>query len=151
MSSRRRRWADQAYVENGGDANRESVLVELADTHEPPWWEARVERLYRLEVIPRLEGKANLSEVEKRVLGKARAFLAHMAPQGQKEKKMELDEILGKLQEARSAALSDAAKSRELSLVVTKIDEAILWRQFDLQIKAPARDDVAPAKEAPGA
>jgi hypothetical protein len=47
------------------------------------------------------------------------------------------DTILGRLREARAAALEDLAKSRELSLVVTKIDEAILWRQFDLQIKRP--------------
>lgn len=52
------------------------------------------------------------------------------------------DEILGYLREARAAALSDPMKSRELSLVVTKIDEAILWRQFDLQFKTPADDAV---------
>ena len=47
------------------------------------------------------------------------------------------DAILGLLREARAIALENSAKSRELSLVVTKIDEAILWRQFDLQIKSP--------------
>ena len=46
------------------------------------------------------------------------------------------------LRRARAAALSDPTKSRELSLVVTKIDEAILWRQFDLQLKAPTVNTV---------
>lgn len=48
------------------------------------------------------------------------------------------DSILAHLQEARAEALTDAAKSRELSLVVTKIDEAVLWRQEDLRLKRPA-------------
>lgn len=49
---------------------------------------------------------------------------------------MQQDEtILGFLRKARAAALTDQARSRELSLVITKIDEAILWRQFDLQNK----------------
>lgn len=52
---------------------------------------------------------------------------------------MEIDLILEALQTARSYALREL-KSRELSLVITKIDEAILWRQFDLQIKSPSVD-----------
>lgn len=51
------------------------------------------------------------------------------------------DEILGFLREARASALTDPAKSRELSLVITKIDEAILWRQFDLQMKTPPQNE----------
>jgi len=52
-----------------------------------------------------------------------------------------MDTVLAALREARAAALSDTAKSRELSLAITKIDEAILWRQFDLQIKSPSDDE----------
>lgn len=53
----------------------------------------------------------------------------------------EEDSILAFLHEARGTALgSDMAKSRELSLVVTKIDEAILWRQYDLQLKSGVND-----------
>lgn len=48
---------------------------------------------------------------------------------------MELDKILGLLLEAKTAAQSDPAKSRELSLCLTKIDEAILWRNEDVRIK----------------
>lgn len=50
------------------------------------------------------------------------------------------DSILAHLQEARSEALIDPAKGRELSLVVTKIEEAILWRQEDLRLKRPAEN-----------
>lgn len=42
------------------------------------------------------------------------------------------DNILAALQQAETAATSEPAKSRELSLVITKIQEAVLWRQFDL-------------------
>jgi hypothetical protein len=55
------------------------------------------------------------------------------------------DNLLGFLQEARAAALVEnegkATRSRELSLVLTKIDEAILWRQEDLRLKAPAKNE----------
>jgi hypothetical protein len=37
---------------------------------------------------------------------------------------MELDTILGLLLEAKTAVQADPAKSRELALVLTKIDEA---------------------------
>lgn len=50
------------------------------------------------------------------------------------------DKILGHLREARAEAIQQnegALKGRELSVVITNIDNAILWRQFDLQIKAP--------------
>jgi len=53
------------------------------------------------------------------------------------------DKTLGYLQEARASALDDSAKSRELSLVITKIDEAILWRQHDLFIKQPPMNEKA--------
>jgi len=52
-----------------------------------------------------------------------------------------MDEVLGKLREARALLLDerDAGKnSRELSVTLTEIDTAILWRQWDLQIKAPS-------------
>jgi len=46
-------------------------------------------------------------------------------------------EALGKLREARAILLETEKESRELSIVITKIDEAILWRQRDRQLKAP--------------
>ena len=49
------------------------------------------------------------------------------------------DEVLGHLREARATLLDerDAGRpSRELSITLTEIDTAILWRQQDLQIKA---------------
>ena len=50
------------------------------------------------------------------------------------------DEVLGKLREAK-ALLDEERKagknSRELSVTVTEIDSAILWRQWDLQLKTP--------------
>lgn len=49
------------------------------------------------------------------------------------------DSVLGFLQDAREMALNDPAKSRELSLVITKIDEAILWRSEDLRLKSPSQ------------
>lgn len=53
------------------------------------------------------------------------------------------DDLLGLLREARARAL-DQAKSRELSLVVTKIDEAIQWRESDLKLKTPPMNEKAP-------
>jgi len=46
---------------------------------------------------------------------------------------------LGLIREAR-ALLNDESKvsnSRELSITITKLDEAILWRQRDMQLKFP--------------
>ena len=46
---------------------------------------------------------------------------------------------LALIREAR-AILNDESKvsnSRELSITVTKLDEAILWRQRDIQLRAP--------------
>ena len=51
------------------------------------------------------------------------------------------DEVLGKLREARALLLEErdgGKNSRELSVCLTEIDTAILWRQHDLQLKAPA-------------
>ena len=50
------------------------------------------------------------------------------------------DEALGKLREARASLMEerDAGKgSRELSVALTEIDSAILWRQEDLRLKQP--------------
>jgi hypothetical protein len=51
------------------------------------------------------------------------------------------DNILGYLREARALVLEEKEDknlgSRQLSLVLTKIDEAILWRQEDLRLKTP--------------
>lgn len=55
------------------------------------------------------------------------------------------DEVLGHLREAR-ALLNDeknaGGNSRELSVTITKIDTAILWRQEDLRLKTPHKDEV---------
>ncbi len=50
-----------------------------------------------------------------------------------------MDEVLGKLREARALLLDErdgGKNSRELSVCLTEIDTAILWRQHDLQLKA---------------
>lgn len=55
------------------------------------------------------------------------------------------DDVLGHLREAR-AILNDETKagqgSRETALVITKIDEALLWRQENLRLRTPAKDEV---------
>lgn len=50
------------------------------------------------------------------------------------------DDLLGDLQEVRAKALDmrDKEHSRAFSVMLTKLDEAILWRQEDLRLKAPA-------------
>ena len=58
------------------------------------------------------------------------------------------DEILGHLRQARAAITEeqDAGKgSRELSLIMTKCEEAILWRQHDLQLKTPIKNEAGPS------
>jgi hypothetical protein len=53
-------------------------------------------------------------------------------------------EILGKLREARAIANDmhmNGSGSLELSLVTTKIDEAIMWRERDIQVKTPAKNE----------
>jgi hypothetical protein len=57
------------------------------------------------------------------------------------------DDVLGKLREARCLLLEerDSGKpSRELSIVLTEIDTAILWRQEDLRLKLPVLNECAP-------
>ena len=54
-------------------------------------------------------------------------------------------EALGMIREAR-ALLRDEAKtanSRELAMVITKLDEAELWRQRDMQLKTPPINECA--------
>ena len=49
------------------------------------------------------------------------------------------DAALGHLREARAILLEEnegPGRSRELSVTITSIDDAILWRQHDLQMKA---------------
>ena len=47
------------------------------------------------------------------------------------------DEALGIIREARVLLKDESltAASRELAMVITKLDEAILWRQSDMQQK----------------
>ena len=56
------------------------------------------------------------------------------------------DQVLGHLREARAALLEERENgkgSRELSVALTEIDTAILWRQQDLTLKLPAVNEVA--------
>ncbi len=49
-------------------------------------------------------------------------------------------DILGKLREARALVRDEedvGKSSRELSIVLTNIDTAILWRQEDIRLKTP--------------
>lgn len=50
-----------------------------------------------------------------------------------------MDEVLGKLREARALLIEEGSvkSSRELSITLTEVDTAILWRQSDLQLKRP--------------
>ena len=50
------------------------------------------------------------------------------------------DAVLGHLREARAGLLEERESgkdSRELSVTLTEIDTAILWRQQDLTLKLP--------------
>ncbi len=54
------------------------------------------------------------------------------------------DDTLGFLREARAALLEereDGGNSRELSVTLTEIDTAILWRQQDLRLKKPIKNE----------
>ena len=54
------------------------------------------------------------------------------------------DRALGFLREARAELLcerEEGCDSRELSVTLTEIDSAILWRQEDLRLKTPAVDE----------
>lgn len=57
----------------------------------------------------------------------------------EEDEKMQ-DDALGFLREARVALIieqEEGRNSRALSIALTYIDTAILWRQADLQIKTP--------------
>jgi hypothetical protein len=50
------------------------------------------------------------------------------------------DEAIGKMREARALLLEErdmGGNSRELSVALTELDTAILWRQHDLEMKQP--------------
>ena len=51
-------------------------------------------------------------------------------------------EALGMIREARALLKDEAAtaNSRELAMVITKLDEAELWRQRDMQLKEPIQN-----------
>lgn len=62
-----------------------------------------------------------------------------------KENEME-DKALGYLRMARAELLEerdDGKGSRELSVTLTEIDTAILWRQQDLSLKQPTVNEVS--------
>lgn len=55
------------------------------------------------------------------------------------------DDVLGYLREARAGLLEERENgkgSRELSVTLTEIDTAILWRQQDLTLKLPPVNEV---------
>ena len=55
------------------------------------------------------------------------------------------DAVLGHLREARAGLLEERENgkgSRELSVTLTEIDTAILWRQQDLTLKMPTVNEV---------
>ena len=55
------------------------------------------------------------------------------------------DVVLGHLREARAGLLEEHENgkgSRELSVTLTEIDTAILWRQQDLMLKLPPVNEV---------
>jgi len=55
------------------------------------------------------------------------------------------DNAIGHLREARAALLEEkenGKNSRELAVALTEIDTAILWRQDDLRLKEPPRNEV---------
>ena len=54
-------------------------------------------------------------------------------------------EALGLIREARAMLRDEAAtkSSRELAMVLTKLDEAELWRQRDMQLKEPTQNHSA--------
>lgn len=54
----------------------------------------------------------------------------------EKEKDEMGDEILGLIRDVK-ARCKDLKPNRELAIVITKLDEAELWRQRDLQINTP--------------
>lgn len=68
-----------------------------------------------------------------------------------KENEMKTCKALGMIREAR-ALLHDengivSKQTRQLSVVITKLDEAILWRQWDMRLKEPPIDEEFPFSE----
>ena len=51
------------------------------------------------------------------------------------------DEVLWHLREARAILNDELPKSRESAIVITKIEEAILWRQENLRLRTPAKKE----------
>lgn len=54
------------------------------------------------------------------------------------------DKAIGFMREARAALLEErdgGGNSRELSVALTELDTAILWRQQDLQMKQPITNE----------
>lgn len=73
----KRRMQRRMKREDGG----RPVIGELQDTNWPEAWDRRVEKLYRVHVLPRLEAKARregLTEIEKQVMEKGKAFLLEL-------------------------------------------------------------------------
>jgi hypothetical protein len=55
-----------------------------------------------------------------------------------------MDKVLEKLNEAKTLLQlekTNNGNSRELSVCLTEIDTAILWRQEDLRLKAPSLNE----------
>lgn len=62
-----------------------------------------------------------------------------------KEVKM-YDEAIGKMREARALMLEErdnGKNSRELSVALTELDTAILWREKDLSMKTPIENNAS--------
>lgn len=55
---------------------------------------------------------------------------------------MESDKVMDAIEAAIDEARTDPNKSRELSLVTTKLEEALLWRQRDQYLKAALQPGV---------
>lgn len=53
---------------------------------------------------------------------------------------------LGLIREARAILREENTPSRELSLVITKLDEAELWRQRDMQLRTSPNNNAEGGK-----
>lgn len=49
----------------------------------------------------------------------------------------DIENVLGHIQDARGCVLQDMSKTRELALVVTKLDEAEMWLLRHKDISTP--------------
>lgn len=56
------------------------------------------------------------------------------------------DDVLGYLREAKSLLYEQKIQSRENSITITKIDEAILWRKEYLRLASPTEDTEKPIR-----